>query len=311
MTSAVCSLIFASQMSLGCAFGGFHHDRPVTVAPATIVRPVPQPVVVTPAVLVECDACGVRFSVVDAEIYGMRHDPRWRKRDNAAHRLKKYDWHCHPQIVPALIATMLHDCHEEVREEAAESLAKMAPCLPEVHTAFLKSSQCDPDHATRKWARRGLDRVARHCEAPCSICGPVGSDVVVGPIGQPGPVILDGPPSVVVEPPLTVPPSTPLVPGAPLPSVEGPALEPLSPDDLTPAPLPPPSLVPPLPPADASPLAPLPEARRPSGRAASLNPDAKLQRVSSRDNNDDTDHRDPPPNRPRQRPFLSIFRIGR
>ena len=130
------------------------------------MRTVPEPVVVSPPPVTSCDTCGVRFSIVDAEIYCMQHDPRWRKRDNAANHLRDYDWQCHPQIVTALVTTMLRDCHEEVREEAAESLAKMAPCLPEVHAALRKSALCDPDHATRKWARRGLERVAMNCRRP-------------------------------------------------------------------------------------------------------------------------------------------------
>ena len=70
-----------------------------------------------------------------------------------------------------------------------------------------------------------------------------------------------------VEPPLAVEPTMPGVPGSTLPPVEGPMLEPLPPD---PSPLPPPTLIPPLPPGagETSPLAPLPEARRPAGRVA-------------------------------------------
>ncbi len=314
MTSAVCTLVFAAQLSMGCGFGGHHHGRPVIVAPATIVRTVPEPVVVSPPPVSCCDTCGVRFSVVDAEIYRMQHDPRWRKRDNAANHLRDYDWQCHPQIVPALVTTMLRDCHEEVREEAAESLAKMAPCLPEVHAALRKSALCDPDHATRKWARRGLERVARKCEGPCSICGPVESGVLVGPISQPGSVIIEGP--MTFEPPLAVEPMMPGVPGATLPLNEGPMLEPLPPPDPTPAPLPPPTLIPPLPPGagETSPLGPPPEARRSGGRVASLDRDAKVQRVSSRDEDkeeDDDDHRDRTPGRSSRKPLLSIFRIGR
>lgn len=319
MTSAVCTLVFAAQMATGCGFGGHHHhnDRPVLVAPATIVRTVPEPVVVERLAPPVCDTCGARYSIVDAEIYRMQHDPRWRKRDHAAHRLRKCDWTGHPQVVSALVTTMLHDCHEEVREEAAESLAKMAPCLPEVHAALRRSALCDPDHATRKWARRGLKRVASHCSAPCSICHPGASEIVVGPISQPGPVIIEGP-RTVVEPPLAVEPGLPMVPGATLPPVEGPMLEPVPPDP-TPELLPPPTLVPPLPPGagETAPLAPLPEARRLDGRFASLDRDVKVQRASARDRDDDDDddnnRRDfRPPTRPRRRrPLLSIFGIGR
>ena len=105
-----------------------------------------------------------------------------------------------------------------------------------------------------------------HCSAPCSICEPVGSNVVVGPIGQPGPVIIEGP--MTVEPPLAVEPMMPGLPGSTLPPVEGPMLEPLPPD---PSPLPPPTLIPPLPPGRGRDLAPGPAARSaPTGRAGGV-----------------------------------------
>jgi hypothetical protein len=102
----------------------------------------------------------------------LQSHPRWRVRDNAAHALRKYDWRCHPEILSALAAAMLTDCEEEVREESAESLTKIspAPCSVETHAALWQAAEGDPDHATRKWARRGLERVSKSCAGPCDAC---------------------------------------------------------------------------------------------------------------------------------------------
>ena len=128
-----------------------------------------------------CDVCGVRQAAVLAEITRLQTCPNWRKRDDAAHALRKVDWHCHPEVVDALAYSLLRDCEEEVREEAAETLAKLAPCTPVAHQALTQAADCDPDHATRKWARRALKAMAGRCEAPCQVCGPTPGGFAVSP----------------------------------------------------------------------------------------------------------------------------------
>ena len=119
-----------------------------------------------------CRSCLEDAREVASLIAVMQRHPNWRKRDNAAHDLRDYDWRRHAEIAPALAGSLLNDPHEEVREEAAESLAKLAPCDPSAHVALRHSAIADPDHATRKWARRGLDRLEGRCLGDCPICGP-------------------------------------------------------------------------------------------------------------------------------------------
>src|SRR5438046_2669125 len=71
-----------------------------------------------------CDTCGVETAVVLSEIQRLLSCPNWRARDNAAHRLRKFAWRCHPEIPAALSFALLHDGEEEVREESAQSLTK-------------------------------------------------------------------------------------------------------------------------------------------------------------------------------------------
>src|SRR3954453_21455207 len=95
----LCTWVLLAQASLGL---GGHHARKVGC----------------------CDACGVEKALVLAEIQTLQTCPRWRARDNAAHRLRKFDWRCHPEAASALVVALLHDCEEEVREEAAQSLTR-------------------------------------------------------------------------------------------------------------------------------------------------------------------------------------------
>src|SRR4051794_34995049 len=89
-----------------------------------------------------CDSCGVQESVALATITRLQTSPRWRERHNAAHALRRYDWRCHPDVVGALAFSMLNDTCEEVREEAAQSLTRMAPCLPVAHAALDRAARC-------------------------------------------------------------------------------------------------------------------------------------------------------------------------
>lgn len=188
-----------------------------------------------------CDTCGVETARVAVLIQRLQRCPRWRDRDNAAHALRKVDWKCHPEAALALVTAMMRDCEEEVREEAAESLAKMKPCLPEVHAALALAARCDPDHATRKWARRGLKSVEDRCLASCDVCGPdaaIPTRYVVpsrpdGAIGQP--LVIPPTYELPSAPPvyeLSPPSELPVVPEVGSPFVIPPSAE-REPDDRT------------------------------------------------------------------------------
>jgi hypothetical protein len=182
-----------------------------------------------------CDACGMETAAVAAQISVLQTCPNWRVRDNAAHDLRKFDWRCHPQVASALAAALVNDREEEVREEAAQSLTKLAPRLPEVHAALRYAADRDPDHATRRWARKGLKALGGPCMGTCALCG-----TTAGP--------------VVIEAPTVVAPATPAPAGAPEPGL-------LPPADPSP-PLPPPAAEPGSRPASPPPAevpAPLPD----------------------------------------------------
>jgi hypothetical protein len=145
---------------------------------------------------------GEDMGAIASEIATLQTCPDWKQRERAAHRLRKFDWRCHPEVAWALVEAMLHDCKDCVRKEAAQSLKKLAPCLPAVHEALSYTSRCDPNHCTRFWARWALKTLGKHCEGPCSVCGPA-----AGPGPGPGPIEVIGPgPLGSPLPPLTAPP---------------------------------------------------------------------------------------------------------
>jgi HEAT repeats len=111
--------------------------------------------------------------------------PDWKQRDDAAHALRDHDWKEYPEIALILATSLQVDPSEEVREEAAESLAKLAPCLPEVHAALQSASVGDPDPATRRNARRALANLENRCEGSCVICGPAPAEYVVESVQVP------------------------------------------------------------------------------------------------------------------------------
>jgi hypothetical protein len=174
----------------------------------------------------------VENAAILAQVARLQTSPRRRDRDHAAHALRKVDWRCHPEVVGALAYSLLHDPEEEVREEAAQSLTRMAPCLAVAHEALSRAADADPDHSTRHWARKGLKALGRRCEGLCKVCG----QTVVGP-GAPipgGPAIpvpasLPAPVEAVIPPiidPADVPPSDPPAPppDRPPPFSKGPEL---------------------------------------------------------------------------------------
>lgn len=179
-----------------------------------------------------CDVCGVESAEVLTLITTMQNCPRWRARDNAAHDLRRVSWRCHPEAAQALAATMLRDCEEEVREEAAESLAKMKPCLPEIHAALARAAKCDPDHSTRKWARKGLDAIGDRCVAQCDACGidetlPV-EYIVPRPVRRDSYRVIPATPVVPYDPPIAPPAGDVLPPSElpPMPDETSPFLSP-------------------------------------------------------------------------------------
>src|SRR5689334_4631470 len=87
-------------------------------------------------VAVCCDVCGIQKTALFDDIERLQHCPRWRDRKRAAHVLRQYDWRCHPEVAEVLATALLADCHEEVREEAAQSLTRLAPCMPVAHMAL-------------------------------------------------------------------------------------------------------------------------------------------------------------------------------
>jgi len=196
-----------------------------------------------------CDRCGVSGSVVVDEIIQLQNAPAWRTRERAANALRRVNWRCHPDVIGALSYSLLHDPHEEVREEAAESLAKLAKegaCEPVLHEALAVSAQSERDFATRLNARRGLRNLSKHCRGKCQIREPTGSEIVVSaptviapskldPISD-TPVILepvDPLPSVTVPPPpspglgSSTRPQGPTIDSRVNPSATEPGLDPL------------------------------------------------------------------------------------
>ncbi len=203
-----------------------------------------------------CDVCGVETSAVTEQIIRMQKSPNWRARDNAAHALRKFDWRCHPEVVGALTYTLLNDRRKEVREEAAQSLTKMAPCLAVAHEGLARAASVDPDLLTRLWARKGLRALGGRCEGACQVCGPV------SPLPGGQEIVISAPTTVPGEVPAAAPDREPVLTPAPPPAPEAGGVTP-APALGAPAPPidsrvePPPTELSPLPPAsNAEPPAP-------------------------------------------------------
>src|SRR4051812_23561942 len=87
----------------------------------------------------ECSACNDESPAVLGQVLKLQTAPRWMARRKAARALGKHDWKCHPEAADALADALLHDDKALVRQEAAEALAKMKPCLPAAHEAVAKA----------------------------------------------------------------------------------------------------------------------------------------------------------------------------
>ena len=162
-----------------------------------------------------CGECGLEKSAVVAHIVRMQKSPNRRDREDSAHDLRKVDWRCHPEVLGALSFTLLRDCDEDVRQEAAESLTKMGACTPAVHESLARAASLDPDRATRKQARRGLRALARRCTGSCRVCDPGLSPSILE-----GPILIESPASFLEAMPsarsrLDAPEFEPISPPAP------------------------------------------------------------------------------------------------
>lgn len=200
-----------------------------------------------------CDSCGEKNGEILATVSRLQTSPRWRDRDDAANDLRDFDWRCHPEVVGALAFTLLNDPEEEVREEAAESLAKMAPCLPVAHAALSQAAENEHDHATKHWVRKGLKALRGRCEGTCEVCVPGSSDAIVLPTSIAGETLAPGLPIIpgktLGEPtfgpsaesfdiPLAPPPPDSPVESSPLAPIEASPIPPVDSDDMSLEPLP-------------------------------------------------------------------------
>jgi hypothetical protein len=120
----------------------------------------------------ECTVCAEETTAVHEQITRLESCSGWMARRRAARALRKYDWKCHPEAAEALAGVLLNDDCGLVRQEAAESLARMRPCLPVVHAAVARAAKCDASFLTRCWAKKALKSLGKACVETCSICGP-------------------------------------------------------------------------------------------------------------------------------------------
>jgi hypothetical protein len=120
----------------------------------------------------ECTVCAEETSAVHEQISRLESCSGWMARRKAARALRKFDWKCHPEAAEALAGALLNDDCGLVRQEAAESLSRMRPCLAVVHEAVARAAKCDASLLTRCWAKKALKSLGKACADACSICGP-------------------------------------------------------------------------------------------------------------------------------------------
>jgi len=148
----------------------------------------------------ECTTCDEESPAVARQIHRLE-SAGWMARKKAARALRSYDWKSHPEAAEALATALLHDDCRLVRQEAAESLAKMRPCLPTVHDAVARAARCDNSLLARHWAKKALKSLRKACVESCSICEVEGPGAWRGD----GPMILPGDSRVEALPPAIVP----------------------------------------------------------------------------------------------------------
>lgn len=176
----------------------------------------------------ECTVCALETSAVQEQIARLQSCSGWMARRKAARTLRKFDWKYHPEAAEALAGALLNDDCGLVRQEAAESLARMRPCLASVHEAVARAAKCDASLLTRCWAKKALKSLDKSCVEACSICGPgdpAEGDEVLPLVPRSAPLPMDSE----VEP---LPPTRMGVPGNPA------ELSPFSPGASPPLPSP-------------------------------------------------------------------------
>jgi hypothetical protein len=117
----------------------------------------------------ECSSCRDRSPEVAREIARLQ-SAGWMARRKAARALRTYDWKSNPEAAEALAEALAHDDCGLVRQEAAESLWKLRPCLPVVHEAVARAARCEPSLLARHWAKKALKALAKGCVEECSVC---------------------------------------------------------------------------------------------------------------------------------------------
>lgn len=167
----------------------------------------------------DCRECGEVDAAVREKVATLRTACLWVVRRKAARQLRGYDWERHPEAVEALADAVLHDRQCLVRQEAAESLGKMKPCLPAAHEALARAAEDDPSLIARCAAKKALKSVGQACVKPCDVCGPSASDVEEGipPLSEPGESIIPPPPETLLEPLAPTSLRVPIVPATPSP----------------------------------------------------------------------------------------------
>ncbi|MGC1723551.1 MAG: hypothetical protein WA746_31610 [Isosphaeraceae bacterium] len=159
----------------------------------------------------ECTVCAEETSAVHEQITRLESCSGWMARRKAARALRKFDWKCHPEAAEALAGALLNDDCGLVRQEAAESLSRMRPCLAVVHEAVARAAKCDASLLTRCWAKKALKSLGKACVDTCSICGPgnpAEGDESLPLVPRSAPLPMDS----AVEP---LPPAQMVVPGNP------------------------------------------------------------------------------------------------
>ena len=159
----------------------------------------------------DCTICAGETSAVHEQITRLESCSGWMARRRAARALRKYDWKRHPEAAESLAEALLNDDCGLVRQEAAESLSRMRPCLPVVHEAVARAANCDTSLLTRCWAKKALKSLGKACVESCSICGPghdAEGDESLPLVPRAAPLPMDS----TVEP---LPPAQMIVPGTP------------------------------------------------------------------------------------------------
>jgi len=160
----------------------------------------------------ECTVCAEETYTVHEQITRLESCSGWMARRRAARALRKFDWKCHPEAAEALAGALLNDDCGLVRQEAAESLARMRPCLAVIHEAVARAAKCDSSLLTRCSAKKALKSWSKACTDTCSICGPGGGPVEgddeLPMVPRSAPLPMDS----AVEP---LPPARMVVPGNP------------------------------------------------------------------------------------------------